>query len=222
LQVTPSLYSNTVITAPTPYADAQARGQEALRGALLDVASAQLVDEGPHALTMRRIAQAAGCSTTVLYTLFGSKEGIAEGLFRRGFELFAQELAATPAADDPVVRLAHLAREYRASALKNPAYYRIMFGRAIPGYEPSDDAIAFSLTTLQVLVDAVRDAMDAGAIDGEDAWPVAVTLWVAAHGAVSLEVDGYLQPEVAEQTYWALLAAAFRGLTPRESASRGS
>jgi AcrR family transcriptional regulator len=157
----------------------------------------------------------------VLYTLFGSKEGIAEGLFHRGFALFAEELAAVPAADDPVVRLAQLATEYRASALKNPAYYRIMFGRAIPGYQPSQDAIAFSFSTLQVLVDAVKDAMDAGALEGEDAWSIAVTLWVAAHGAVSLELDGYLAPGAAEQTYWALLAAAFRGLSPG-SASPGS
>jgi AcrR family transcriptional regulator len=203
----------------TPYAHAQARGQDALRDALLDVASALLVDEGPHALTMRRIAQAAGCSTTVLYTLFGSKEGIAEGLFRRGFRLFADELATAPAAEDPVVRLARLATEYRAAALKNPAYYRIMFGRAIPGYQPSEDAIAFSLTTLQVLADAVQDAMDAGAVEGEDAWSVAVTLWVAAHGAVSLELDGYLPEGVAEQTYWTLLGAAFRGLSPRARAT---
>ena len=209
-----ALYSNTVIVTTTPYEHAQARGQEALRAALLDVASGLLVDEGPHALSMRRIADAAGCSTTVLYTLFGSKEGIAEGLFRRGFELFAQELASVPPGDDAVDRLTRLATQYRASALKNPAYYRIMFGRAIPGYRPSPDAIAFSLTTLDVLVEAVRAALEAGTIAGDDAWSTAAALWVAAHGAVSLELDGYLPPEAAEATYWRLLGAAFRGFAP--------
>jgi AcrR family transcriptional regulator len=163
---------------------------------------------------MRRIAQAAGCSTTVLYTLFGSKEGIAEGLFRRGFELFAQELDAVPAAEDPVARLGLLATQYRASALKHAPYYPIMFGRAIPGYRPSEDAIAHSLSTLDVLVDAVRAAQAHGAIAGEDPQPTALALWVAAHGAVSLELDGYLPAEAAEATYWRLLAAAFRGLRP--------
>src|ERR671914_2944683 len=69
----------------TPYALAQRRGQEALRRALLDGASGLLVAEGPGALTMRRVAAVAGCSTTVLYTMFGAKEGLADALYREGF-----------------------------------------------------------------------------------------------------------------------------------------
>ena len=64
----------------TAYARARDRGSETLRRALLDTASRLLVKEGPQALTMRRVAAAAGCSTTVLYTVFGGKNGIAEGL----------------------------------------------------------------------------------------------------------------------------------------------
>jgi AcrR family transcriptional regulator len=37
-------------------------------------------EDGPDALTMRRIAAEAGSSTTVLYTMFGGKAGIAEAL----------------------------------------------------------------------------------------------------------------------------------------------
>ena len=51
---------------PTPYELAQRSGQEVLRRTLLDAASGLLVAEGPGALTMRRVAGAVGCSTTVL------------------------------------------------------------------------------------------------------------------------------------------------------------
>ncbi|MEA2426318.1 MAG: Tetracyclin repressor-like, C-terminal domain, partial [Thermoleophilaceae bacterium] len=57
-------------------------------------------------------------------------------------------------------------------------------------------------------------AQEAGALGGDDPWATATALWVAAHGAVSLEVDGYLPAEAAEATYWSLLAAAFRGFAP--------
>src|SRR3954462_11276186 len=119
--------------ALTVYARARDRGSETLRRALLDTASRLLVKEGPSALTMRRLANAAGCSTTVLYTVFGGKDGIAEALYREGFLRFAKRLAAVPANKDPLARLLALGHAYRDNALDNPTYYRVMFGEAIPG-----------------------------------------------------------------------------------------
>src|SRR3954462_9225422 len=94
--------------ALTVYARARDRGSETLRRALLDTASRLLVKEGPSALTMRRLAAAAGCSTTVLYTTFGGKDGIAEALYREGFARFAKRLAVVPHTDDPLERLVAL------------------------------------------------------------------------------------------------------------------
>ena len=74
------------------YGQAYAAGRQAVRRLLLDAASRLLEAEGPDALTVRRIAAAAGCSTTVLYTLFGGKAGVAEGLWREGFERLRQAL----------------------------------------------------------------------------------------------------------------------------------
>src|SRR3954470_6112423 len=109
----------------TAYAKARDRGSEAMQRALLDTASRLLVKEGPSALTMRRLAAAAGCSTTVLYTTFGGKDGIAEALYREGFARFAKRLAAVPPDKDPLTRLLALAYAYRDNALANPTYYQL-------------------------------------------------------------------------------------------------
>src|SRR5687767_7953678 len=101
----------------TPYQLAQRQGQEVLRRTLLDAASRLLVAEGPQALTMRRVADAVGCSTTVLYTAFGSKDSLADALFREGFERLRRRLEAVAPADDPLARLTALAHAYRDSAL---------------------------------------------------------------------------------------------------------
>jgi AcrR family transcriptional regulator len=194
---------------PTPYELAQRRGHEALRRALLDGASGLLVAEGPGALTMRRVAGAVGCSTTVLYTMFGAKEGLAEALYREGFERLRGRLEAVPDGGDPLVRLRELARAYRDNALAEAAYYGVMFQRAIPRFEPSPAALAVAGASLEVLAQAVEAAMDAGALRPGDPRAVAEVLWAAVHGAVSLELAGHFpDPAVAADRFQTLASAA--------------
>jgi AcrR family transcriptional regulator len=177
--------------ADTPYGAAYAAGREAQRRVVLDAASAILEAEGPDALTMRRIAGAVGCSTSVLYTMFGGKAGVADALWREGFERLRVALAAVEG-DDPLSRLAAMGRAYRANALANRSYYSVMFARPIPRFEPSPDAYRESLRPLQLLIDAVADCVAAGVFRSDvDADHVARVLWAAAHGAVSLELAGY-------------------------------
>ena len=195
-----------------------------LRRALLDAASRLLVEEGPQALTMRRVASAGGCSTTVLYTMFGGKGGLADALYREGFERLSRRLEEVEKAgdsDDPVTRAAALAIAYRESALADRNYYEVMFGRAIPGFEPSRESLAVADASLGMLAGAVREAMDAGVLVEGDAEAVAEVLWAAAHGVVSLELAGHFTPEVAEERYRTLCWAAMAPfLVERES--RGS
>src|SRR5918993_359272 len=96
---------------PTPYERAQHKGQEALRRALLDAASGLLLEEGPGALTMRRVAGAGGCSTTVLYTMFGGKEGLADALYREGFERLGHPLGVAGASLEVLTQAVRAAME---------------------------------------------------------------------------------------------------------------
>jgi AcrR family transcriptional regulator len=191
----------------TPYGQAYAEGREALRRVVLDAASRLLESEGPSALTMRRIAGEVGCSTSVLYTMFGGKTGVAEGLWREGFDRLRRALLEAGGAD-PLERLLAIGKAYRANALANSAYYGIMFHRPIPGFEPSAEAYAASLEALQVLVDAVADCVEAGVFRAEDPAHVARVLWAAAHGAVSLELAGYEGAIDAEARFDDLITAA--------------
>jgi AcrR family transcriptional regulator len=193
---------------PTPYQLAQRSGQEVLRRALLDGASRLLVAEGPGALTMRRVAGAVGCSTTVLYTLFGGKEGLADALYREGFERLRRRLEAV-AEDEPLARLRALAHAYRANALAEHAYYGVMFQQAIPGFRPAAASLAAAGASLDVLAGAVRAAMDAGGLRPGDPQAVAEVLWAAVHGVVSLELAGHFpDPRAAEDRFRTLASAA--------------
>jgi AcrR family transcriptional regulator len=193
--------------ADSAYGQAYAAGRQAVRRLVLDVASRLLEAEGPEALTMRRIAAEVGCSTSVLYTMFGGKSGVAEGLWREGFERLRQAMERVEA-DDPLGRLTALGHAYRANALANRAYYAVMFQRPIPGFEPSAEAYADSLRPLHILVGAVADCIEAGVFRAADPAHVATVLWAAAHGAVSLELAGYEGAADAEARFEDLLAAA--------------
>jgi AcrR family transcriptional regulator len=189
------------------YVRAQAAGRAALRRLVLDTASSLLEDEGPGALTMRRIAGEIGCSTTVLYTMFGGKSGIAEGLWLEGFDRLGAALDRAQGAN-PLERLAAMGRAYRANALANRSYYLVMFQRPIPGFEPSPEAYAASLKPLHCLTDAVADCVHAGVFRPEDPAHIAGVLWAATHGAVSLELAGYEGAVDAEHRFRDVCAAA--------------
>lgn len=191
----------------TPYGRAYAEGREGQRRLVLDTASRLLEGEGPDALTMRRIAGELGCSTSVLYTMFGGKGGVAEALWREGFERLRAALATVPAGP-PLERLAAMGRAYRDNALANRSYYAVMFQRPIPRFSPSPENYAESLRPLQLLIDAVADCIEAEVFRPADPAHIARVLWAASHGSVSLELAGYEGAVDAEARYDDLLAAA--------------
>lgn len=158
------------------------------RTALLRAALHQLREEGAAGLRLRSIAAAAGCSTTGVYTWFGSKNGLVEALFVEGFERFANALRAREIEPSPLADLRSMAHQYRAWALHSPTHYQIMFGGLVPDFQPSEAATAFGITTFDVLVDAVRAAIGAGQLADDDPTAVAYHLWAGMHGYVELEL----------------------------------
>jgi AcrR family transcriptional regulator len=170
---------------------------------------------------MRRVAGAVGCSTTVLYTMFGGKEGLADALYREGFERLGRRLEATGGGSDPLARLGGLAHAYRDNALAERGYYGVMFQQAIPRFRPSPESLVVAGASLEVLALAVRAAMQAGALAPGDPRAVAEVLWAAVHGAVSLELAGHFpEPEVAGDRFRTLAAAAVLPFLPEPPTRR--
>ncbi|MET7465228.1 TetR/AcrR family transcriptional regulator [Nonomuraea sp. NPDC005501] len=164
-----------------------------LRSRLLDVAVNLLVSDGPESLTMRRIASEAGCTTTVIYTMFGNREGLAEALYLEGFERFRRFLEAVPQRDNPFEYLSALGPAYRQACLAEPGYYSLMFERAIPGFEPSERARTLARAALNILDRVIADCISAGYLVPTQPRKIADALWAAAQGAVSLERAGHLR-----------------------------
>ena len=157
------------------------------REALLAAAHDLLATEGAAALTVRRIAAAAGVSTMNVYSRFGGKDGVLDELFIHGFQRMSDEMADSPTSDDPIEDLMECGRAYRAFARNNPTYYSLMFDRVAPDFEPSDRAIEAALAGHARVIDRVKRAMDAGVIRQGDPFQIASALWACDHGLASLE-----------------------------------
>jgi AcrR family transcriptional regulator len=158
--------------------------------ALLDAAAELLELEGTESLSIRKIAAAAGVAPMGVYNHFESKSGIIEALFIEGFERLGEALVTLDHIEDPLEALMEGGRRYRALALAHPMAYRLMFLRAVPGFEPSERAVAAAAQAFEGLVSAVRRAAQAGMIDGDDPELTAQMIWAAIHGWVSLELCG--------------------------------
>jgi AcrR family transcriptional regulator len=157
---------------------------------LLEAAAELLESEGPDALSVRRIAATAGVAPMGVYNHFDSKFGIIEALFIQGFERLGVAMITLGEIDDPREALAEAGRRYRALALAHPMAYRLMFLRAVPGFEPSDRAKTAAATAFDGLVAAVERAMRAGLIVDGSPPVLAQMIWAAIHGWVALELCG--------------------------------
>lgn len=162
--------------------------------ALLHEASRVLSEEGPHALTVRKIADAAGTSTMGVYSRFGSKNGVVEALYREGFSRLQSAMSAVGATGDTIDDLQRLGRAYRQNAFDNPAHYAVMFGGVVRDFEPSDAARAQAGEVFVLLVKAVQRAIDCGDLRPVDAANAAYALWAMMHGLVGLETCGASPP----------------------------
>ncbi|MFN7446390.1 MAG: TetR/AcrR family transcriptional regulator [Curvibacter sp.] len=173
------------------YQTARRDGDAAARRGLLDLAHRLLADEGPQALTLRSLAQRANCSTKVVYTLFGGKNGLSQALKVEGFELLRFTVERERRRHrDPVSALLPVMLSYRTFALAHRALFGAMFGNAFPEYVPSDFSRQQARLALGALEEAVASALAARGATHADPHEAALRLWAAVHGPVCLELEG--------------------------------
>jgi AcrR family transcriptional regulator len=190
----------------TPSADIEA--------AILDAAADLLQTDGPDALSVRRIAAAAGVAPMGVYNHFESKAGIVDALFIQGFERLSEALDAIADIQDPYEALREAGRRYRALALAHPMVYQVMFLRPVPGFEPSARALEIAGAAFTSLVAAVQRAMSAGVLAEAPPDDTARMIWASIHGWMSLELLGIGDVDDQAAVFDRVCATMLRGLRP--------
>jgi AcrR family transcriptional regulator len=169
------------------------RGEgELLRAEILAAAKDLLAETGNEdAVSVRAVAERVGVTTPSIYLHFEDKHALISAVCSEVFaDLDRVMNDAAAGVDDPFDALRARGLAYAEFALANPEHYRIVMMTPRPA---SDDDFDFdnamASTTFANLVAAVAACRDVGFFAGDaDVEQMAVALWAAAHGAVSLVI----------------------------------
>jgi AcrR family transcriptional regulator len=166
---------------------------EAFRERICQAAARLYVEEGPVAVTMRRIAADIGCGTMTAYRYFANKEQIITAVRTRGLHRFSEALErALETPGDGRVRSRAVRDAYIAFARADTATYRLMFeypetNRDDPAYREAHERMWRTVAAhVEVLIAEGAVAADAPLLGHQ--------IWAALHGAVMLEIAGLLPP----------------------------
>ncbi|WP_158882990.1 TetR/AcrR family transcriptional regulator [Rhodanobacter sp. L36] len=164
---------------------------EAFRARICETAATLYIEQGPAAVTMRRIAGELGCGTMTPYRFFASKEEIITAVRTRGlhrFSLALEQALQTPG--DARQRSRNVRDAYVAFARSNSATYRLMF--EYPETNRNDPAYRVAhARMLKTVAEHVEVLIAEGAVEA-DAPILGHQIWAALHGAVMLEIAGLL------------------------------
>lgn len=169
-----------------------------IRRRLLDEAARVLAEEGPGALSARRLVKAVGASTMAVYTHFGSMPELVREVMGEGIGRFLDRVRAVqPALDpgsDPVRELAELCRAYQEFARAEPHVYAVLFGgSAIAGFELTEADRSRGVALLRFPRDAIRRCAGAGRFRSDaDADLLVRQLFAQMHGFAQLARSGYI------------------------------
>ncbi|HLH60983.1 MAG TPA: TetR/AcrR family transcriptional regulator [Ktedonobacteraceae bacterium] len=187
-----TLPNSKIITTPQQVRE---YSHDLLRNTVLDATSRLLVQEGPDALTVRRIAQELRCSTKIIYTMFRSKDGLANALYLDGCERLRQALFNVSSSQAIETYLYQVGWAYWSFALANRSYYLVMFCGAIPNFTPAPESIQATSAVFDELVGILQQAIERGQLASNNAHFMAKSLWTALHGVVGLYFLGHIPTE---------------------------
>jgi AcrR family transcriptional regulator len=214
--------------APQPSRRRNPRGQgERLREELIEAAGALLTEHGDASkLSLRAVAAKVGIAATSVYLHFPDVEHLKVAVVQRGHaELDHTRDAASHGVTDPAQALLARCRAYCRFALDHPGHYRLMFGPDLPATLAYDAEQAPGRHALEALAHSIQRCQQAGAARaGDNPLNLAVLVWAALHGLVSLRLDRPHFPwpapldEAVDQTVGRLIA--LDPSTPRPSSDR--
>jgi len=182
-----------------------------VRRLIVEAAVKVLDEDGPEALTVRGVADVAGVSPTGVYNHLGGKDGVLSALFAMGFDELHDAIEGIDL-DDPLEAFVETGRRYRATALRHPGRYSLMFERTGRGWTPSVEDFTHAAAAFMSLERRVAAGQRAGLFRDGAPTELAQLVWSTVHGQVSLELRGMLFVTDADASFEELLALITAGI----------
>lgn len=197
------------MTSPKPTRRRAARGSgEQLRGEILAAARTLLARTGnADAVSIRAVADMVGVTSPSIYLHFADKQALLDAVLSNVFAELDEKMNAGPTDVHPLERLCQQGMAYIRFALESPEHYRLAVSSVRT--ELGDVDIVLQTAAFEHFRQTVEECMAAGVFAPGDPIPVAIDLWAAAHGIVSLLIaKPYLPWGDKEAVAYRILRAA--------------
>jgi AcrR family transcriptional regulator len=171
---------------------------------ILEASMRLFVEQGFANVSIRKIADLIEYSPTTVYLYFKDKDEILFQLHQMGFQLFQAMNDTLHSIQNPLVRLHKMGENYLDFGIQHPEYYDLMFVQSSPmvtlsqmectDWKNGDQAMGQLRNTL-------IDCMEQGFIAQTDPNILALTIWSAVHGLVSLAISGRMEKFLPGKEY---------------------
>ena len=154
---------------------------------IYDCALRILEAEGPHAVSMRRVAKEVGITAMAIYHHFPSREALLSAVVDTEFTKLSSFFSSIDGRQSLETAMVRLMDGYIDYALAHPRIFDYVFSAPRIGARRfPDDFRARRSPTLNITADIVSKWMKLGKLKRDDTWEIALELWAHVHGYLTL------------------------------------
>jgi AcrR family transcriptional regulator len=166
----------------------------ALREELITACVALIEAEGIAAVSLRRVARAAGVSPGAPYYHFADRSALLAAIAVQGYQLLEPQLRqAQEQAPTAVRALGALIETYVAFARDHPAHVHLMLRGELAQLDKHPEAQSAGEGAIHLLTEVVQDCQREGAAPPGDPNTLVGMVWALCVGIVTLWLDGPLE-----------------------------
>jgi AcrR family transcriptional regulator len=187
-----------------------------LRSALLTAGEAMVERVGVEALSLRELTREIGVSNNAPRRHFPSKQVLLDALALQGFERLGVVLNRAAASTEPdfVKRLVKVAHAHIRFAMKHRSLFRLMFD-AKQRQDAPPELIEASHLALMAGPQTIAYGQSIGEVVAGEPQRLAITVFAAVEGLVSLSSDGKVHGLSIERVAENCIEDIMLGLKPR-------
>ncbi|MFC4402550.1 TetR/AcrR family transcriptional regulator [Gracilibacillus xinjiangensis] len=175
------------------YKQSKLQHAEELKLTIVEAAAKILQEQGPEAVTIRKVAEKMECSTKIIYNLFTNKDGLIKLLYLDGCKILSSSFQSVNRQDNMESCLRALCEAYWDFSRNYSSYYQLMFGGAFTEFKPEEESIHATTTALEQFILVIKEAMEAGLILEKDPLQVVRVIWASLHGVIHLYLGGHIE-----------------------------
>lgn len=136
------------------------RRRERTRAEIIMEAWKLAEESGIAGLSFREVARAVGMQAPSLYTYFDSKDALFDAMFAEGYVQLGEAVAdwvAEAEGQEPIEAIGSVVAKWIRFCQASLARYQIMFTRALPSWQPSEEAYAVSVREYERMTVSLAD-----------------------------------------------------------------